>query len=502
MPELAKPHDFWMRTCGYNTHHRGPTYAQIDTPWNHFTQDRTTLVCTLWEDLIVKVNDPKQGRVRRFVKLGGRTKRWKGVGVAHGNEARANLEEAIRDRKPVFGFEAQPQPELLKNKGERSIKHFYMDKVYQLRPWFGMSKMDLDEELGVEQAFRDQKVFEDGDDAMPANLFELVETTHAVPGTTLSVPSIAPGSVQTTEVSDSELPAEGNLTTEEYVRKSLPILVDHVLRQVDDVLVPMTYLQLAERLGRKNKNGKFWARGLGHVLGRVTELIQDATSDWREQPPYLTSIVVLANGATEGLPDDGVAVYWPDYPDYSIEEKHAKVEIEYQRILAFGGQWSEVLRLAGVLNIEDSRPAEFRHPYGRGGGGESDAHKALKKFAIENPSLFGAGDNWEAYSEYPLPSADVVDVVFKSPMHWIGVEVKSKTSDLYPRDYERGIYQAVKYKAVLEAMARVAQGGTAPRVDVWLALETRLPNEYCKDANTLGIKWLEALSPAASVDIA
>lgn len=493
MPEITTPNAFWMRTCRYNTHRRGPAYAQIDTPWNYFTEDRSTLVCTLWEDLIVSVDDPKAGLVRRFVKLGGRTKRWKGVGVAHGKAARANLEEAVRDRKVVFGFEARPKPKLLKDTGERSIMHFYMDRVYQLRPWYGMSKLDLDEALGVERAFKEQGVFEDGDQSMPATLFELVETTHPVPGALHTEAVLQPTNTQDSEAFDNEQGAEGNLTTDEYVRKALPLLVEHVLRQEDGILVPITYARLAELLGRKNKNGEYWARGLGVVLGRVTELIQEATSDWKEEPPYITSIVVLSTGPFAGLPDVGVGGYWPGYERYSIDEKQAKVAIEYQRILAFGSQWNEVLRLAGLTRFDTS--VAGGRPYGRGAAGESEAHKALKQFVLDNPSLFGAGEDWEAFPEYPLASADAVDVVFKSATHWIGVEVKSKTSDLYIRDYERGIYQAVKYKAVMDAMAKVAPGAAPPKVEVWLALETKLPDRYRKDAQTLGIRWLEGLTP-------
>ncbi|WP_374366038.1 hypothetical protein [Piscinibacter sp.] len=72
------PHDFRLQTCGLDTHRRGPNYARLDTPWNAFTADGSKLVCTLWVDLIVDVHDPELGRARRFVKMGGRSRRWKG----------------------------------------------------------------------------------------------------------------------------------------------------------------------------------------------------------------------------------------------------------------------------------------------------------------------------------------------------------------------------------------------------------------------------------------
>jgi len=45
--------------------------------------------------------------------------------------------------------------------------------------------------------------------------------------------------------------------------------------------------------------------------------------------------------------------------------------------------------------------------------------------------------------------------MFKAEGVWVGVEVKSRVSDGSPDDYERGLYQVVKYKEVLEAQAQL-----------------------------------------------
>lgn len=67
-----------------------------------------------------------------------------------------------------------------------------------------------------------------------------------------------------------------------------------------------------------------------------------------EPPPFLTSIVVLSSGPSVGLPDKGVSDVWPGYEAMSRDEKRAKLIAEFQRVLAYGSQWNEVLRLAGV----------------------------------------------------------------------------------------------------------------------------------------------------------
>jgi hypothetical protein len=55
----------------------------------------------------------------------------------------------------------------------------------------------------------------------------------------------------------------GNLPNEDYALACIPLLVDHVLRQVDDVMQQLTYEELARRLERVNKHGGPATRGLG-----------------------------------------------------------------------------------------------------------------------------------------------------------------------------------------------------------------------------------------------
>lgn len=486
----AGPHRFWLVTCGVDTHRRSANYARLDTPWNAFTQERDALVCTLWVDSIVDIFDPDVGRIRRFVKLGGKSKEWRGVAIAHGQEARSNLEDAVALRKPIFGFEAEPNLAALGN-GVRAVKHFYLDRVHQLKGWIGLSKMDLEERLQIESAFRARDIHEDIDSNSPATLFELVDATAAIPGALKASPAHNDADEEENE-SDDEA-AKGNLSSDEYARLALPILIAHVLQQVDGVLVPITYLDLAQMLGRKNKHGAFWARGLGKVLGRVTRIIESVASQYPERPPYLTSIVVLSSGSDAGLPDKGVSGHWPGYEALSHGDKQAKVGAEYQRILSFGNRWNEILRLAGLPPVPPPLPAKSSSA-GGWSGGESQAHKDLKRYVFEHPELCGAGADWFAQEEYALRSGDELDVMFMSDRLWIGIEVKSRTSDQFPRDYERGIYQVVKYKAVLDAQARIDHAPAPPEVRVLLVLETRLPDSYLELARTLGVGCIEELS--------
>ncbi|CAE6807298.1 hypothetical protein [Paraburkholderia domus] len=506
----ANSHEFWLKTCGHDTYWRSSGHARVDTPWNAFTHDDQALVCTLWVDFIVDVFDPQENRLRRFVRLGGRSREWKGVAISHGEAARDNLDRAIALRKPVFGYEAEPQRAALEQ-GERKVKHFYLNRAHQLQAWIGLRKMDLDERLHIEEAFQRKNIETDLDPNTPATLFELVETTAERPDVTRQEEDTTAireeetdseggtdneGDAAESEEDLIEQEVEGNLSADEYAPVAFRLLVAHVLAQRDGVLVTVTYSALAEMLGRRDKHGKPFPRGLGHVLGRVTALIEQASSQWPERPPLLTAVVVhsATTGPKAGLPGSGVGNVWPGYELLSRDDKRARVGIEYQRILAFGSRWNEILRLANLPPVEPPLGAG-QGSTGAGGwaGGESEAHKAMKRFVLENPEFFDVPAGGFSQEEYALRSGDKIDVMFKSDRLWVGVEVKSRTSDGNLDDYERGLYQVVKYTAVLEAQARIDQPNSPPEVKVLLVLESKLPEVHRALATALRVRYFESV---------
>ncbi len=297
------------------------------------------------------------------------------------------------------------------------------------------------------------------------------------------------------EENEVDLPLEVNQSADVYARMALSILVAHVFQQQDGVMPPITYRRLAELLGRRNRHGAPWARGLGFVLGRVTELIDGVRSRLTESPPFLTSTVVLSSGPNAGLPDKGMRGVWPGYETMSRDEKRAKLAAEFQRVLAYGSRWNEVLRLAGLPAVEPPVSSNGKPVPGGWGGGESEAHLALKHYVRDHPDLVGARADWDARLEYALRSADELDVMFISDRIWIGVEVKSRVSDGNIADYERGIYQVVKYRAVLGAQARIDFLDAQPTIRVVLLLELELPAVYRALAAQLHVTVIEGIVP-------
>ena len=107
-------------------------------------------------------------------------------------------------------------------------------------------------------------------------------------------------------------------------------------------------------------------------------------------------------------------------------------------------------------------------------------------------------DDADGQCRYALRSADELDVMFISDRTWLGVEVKSRVSDWNIADYERGIYQVVKYRAVLEAQARIDSPGAMPEIHVVLVLERELPTTYRALAAQLGVTIIERVIPGSA----
>jgi hypothetical protein len=475
-PTHSLVRDFWLLTCKYDTHHRSAGHAQLDTPWNYFSPENI-LVCTLWCDNIAEVDDG--GVTRRFISLGGKMDVWRGPGVQHGEQAEANLMQALSEKSRIVGYEAEPS-----DVGEsRRVRHFYMDRAHELIPVFGITGEDLIDRLDLRAALQ-ARCPQLESAIRPGIVFELEPVRGPMPGGGVpAVPTSTPPQAQPD-------PNLGAGITERYAQVALPCLVAHVRSQVDGVLPTLTYGQLAEAIGWFDKNEKPHARGMGQVLHRVMELIDSVGAKWQEQLPFLTTVVVAATGDNRGLPEAGIEARWPGYEGLTRPEKQARVLAEYTRLLQFGPLWEQVLAELGLSQGEPDRNRTK-------GGGESAAHRALKEYVLSHPAEFGAEFGQFAQAEYALRSGDTVDVFFRSPREWIGVEVKSRVSDRMVEDYERGIYQVIKYRAVLQAQACADQPSRPPSVRVLLVLEGALPPVYRDLARRFNVDVREHVGPGA-----
>jgi len=506
--ELIEPevHDFWLRTTGLDTWWRGSNYAQHDTPWNDFTrfnEQKMTLVITLWCDQIVEVNDGETRR--RFVRSGGKLKFWRGLTIKHGEKANENLQRALKERLPIVGYEALPNAAALA-KSKREIQHFFMGRAYEMKPVLALSGDELIKRLKINEAFGNTRWGNKEDVLDEGWLFELLPLKMSAPhverASMLKSSVLQNDGEETTDfppADDVDAPFSGDgdepLSKVGYARRALPILVEHVLKQRDNVMKTMTYGEVAGAIERMNKHGVGHGRGMGHVLGQITEWLDALETPWPEEIPYLTTIVVDATGQNKGLPGIGIRGKWGGYESLSRTDKESRVMGEHTKILNFGSRWIEVLTLLGIVPLSSPVTDPSNRKSGGWGGGESEEHRALKYFVAAHPELVGAALGAKSICEHTLHSDDVIDVFFQTDSHWVGVEVKSCVSDGAELDYRRGIYQVVKYRSVLEAQAKAEYPALNIDVKVYLVLETNLPIQFKALAATLGVTILENVAP-------
>ena len=146
--------------------------------------------------------------------------------------------------------------------------------------------------------------------------------------------------------------------------------------------------------------------------------------------------------------------------------------------------WDWVLARLGLKTITPNDDEALIRKGGlRGYGGESEAHKQLKEYIAAHPKTVGA--NEVGTTEHILLSADRLDVWF--PKSRIAVEVKPKSA--VDADILRGLFQCIKYKAVLDAESAVH--GELADSKVILVMEGSLSPSNIEIMQTLGVDVIQ-----------
>ena len=116
-------------------------------------------------------------------------------------------------------------------------------------------------------------------------------------------------------------------------------------------------------------------------------------------------------------------------------------------------------------------------------------HRALRLWVQNHPEHIAEGlCDVAAETEVELLSADRVDVVYRSPREIVTIEVKSRDSS-WP-DLRRGVYQCIKYRAVMEAQ----EEGSGRAVRSLLVTESPLPADLKQTAKRLDVTHLQVNS--------
>jgi len=275
-------------------------------------------------------------------------------------------------------------------------------------------------------------------------------------------------------------PISGDKLYQTRARKVLPILV----RQAEAGTV-IYYSTLADEIGIPNP------RNLNYVLGSIGTTMENLSKAWKIKVPPIQCLVVNKN---TGLPGEGVGWFLIKKEDFSSLSKKKQRDIvnaELNHIFSYR-QWQKVLSALSLKPIKTDFSEKIKKASSSGGrsGGESDEHKRLKEYVSKNPAAVGLpAFTKDGETEFKISSGDSIDVYFQNKKDWVGVEVKSLISK--EADLTRGLFQCVKYKAVMEAMQLSL--GIQQNANSILALEGELPPELVPLKNILGIEVVEKI---------
>jgi hypothetical protein len=173
-----------------------------------------------------------------------------------------------------------------------------------------------------------------------------------------------------------------------------------------------------------------------------------------------------------------------------LRQRREIVQAELQRIFAYP-RWREILDVFSLKPVETDFAVIVAAARLIRGGGESEAHKRLKHFVANNPDIVGLAAGTKVETEYTLLSGDCLDVSFTKKTLWVVVEVKSRTSN--EADLARGLFQCVKYLAVMEAILIATSRPANARA--LLVVEGKLSQRLVALKNKLGVEVIEGVRP-------
>lgn len=225
---------------------------------------------------------------------------------------------------------------------------------------------------------------------------------------------------------------------------------------------PITYGQLDAEVVRRGWGHHVLLLNYGRAVGAIGDALIETSKDWGVEIPPLNALVV---NAKTGMPGDGCDYYVERFvakayrrEAYRPEDLRAFVEETHAAISSFT-RWEELLTLYGLVPLDldqddlQDGPNDGGDFGDCGSGGESPAHLKLKEWVACNPCAIGLPADARPSVEHEFPSGDRVDVLFRLGFRAWAVEVK--TAEAPDLELQRGVYQSVKYQALLRAVQKV-----------------------------------------------
>ena len=286
---------------------------------------------------------------------------------------------------------------------------------------------------------------------------------------------------------------EGHSWTKRTARSGFPILVEYVRNRRE-----ITYSEWNAEIVRRGIGSHVFVVQYGYPAGTIGDACEAYAAETGVPVPPINLMVV--NKKTR-VPGPGADNYFRrfcarfldcdvDPKRLSLRAKRALVDRAQEEIFDFPS-WGDVLEACGLTDTEAPRSKPKRRRPRRSGwrtGPESDEHKRLKKQVADDPALVGLKTDENGAQEHTLWSGDRLDVYFERAA--VGVEVK--TTDAGFDEIHRGIFQCVKYRAVLRAQQ--IHDRRIPTADCLLALGGALPEELEEIVSLFGIRCYSELA--------
>ena len=258
----------------------------------------------------------------------------------------------------------------------------------------------------------------------------------------------------------------------------------------------VTYSDLDRELVRRKWGHHVMAVVYGHPAGAVGRALIETEASWGRPIPPLNALVV--NKGT-GLPGKGCDNFIMRHVhlDKSLikitqDERKSLVEELFDEIFAFE-DWERILDEYGLPHLDETPEFAKKTEHedvatpskgGWSGEPESEFHEQLKKYVTEHPHVVGLSHDFPiGRTEYLFPSADRADVVFSDDRTVLGVEVKAR--DANKHDISRGLFQCVKYQALLRAEQKAKQ--VPPTARAVLVSEKPVSDQLQNLADLIGI---------------
>lgn len=271
-----------------------------------------------------------------------------------------------------------------------------------------------------------------------------------------------------------------NVISTEATRRNVRLMLPIMIHWAKTGHKEHTYDDLIHAIGKQ----KF--SGIGYALGCVQNVLEELSRMTKRDIPPLNS---LCKNAKTMLPSDGFGYVSKKYNSLDDNGKRVFVEGLDSNAINYP-YWDWVLK---ELNLKEAAPFTeeqlkvIKNPH-CGRGGEGEEHKALKKYICQHPECLNYKDVVFAETEHPLPSGDSLDVYFElSDGKHVAIEVKPSIAP--DQDICRGVFQCVKYNAVMDALRKIECKGY--EIEVLLVTAGKFSSQNKVLAEELDVEYVE-----------